>query len=695
MNCSIAQVANLLCRRLPAGRAQLNPAAPESAHLCRVLFLLLAIQLLAGSVGAADKLQADLIPQGIRTRSESSIPVELRFQWSGSHILEGRLEVELRDGNQVLERYRSDDLALTTGEQRFRMLLPPPIEPYSDEQVEAHLKFVAAHEVYDLDYSIISIPTRRERSLAVGWCNPRTGTDSHALSLEQNLQFERFAPPSDDSASKSLLTTMVRLTPEDLSPQPLSYTAFDIMVLTAEGFAEAREGQLHALARWAKGGGSLCVFVGGNLQPQHLSFLNELAGIGAGGPAFLADSAGNLLPGHEKIACVHSGLGRSVIVMGDNAIDPAVWRRASVFLWKFRNTQAQAIEETGHWEIATNNLDDVNAMASHPSSVQNRVRFAYRQGPQGMSYGGETFSSGGSTAFGGPLMNQLMPKTVRLIPFGALIVLLALFLLMIGPVDYFVLGWLRRRRFTWVLFPATSLAFMVATVVMANYYLGRHDQRRSLIVVDMDADGTALRWNRYELVFAARDRQAVTEVKDALWTSVASVQADWTSINDDGNAVRDSGPPWYEGSVPVHFRTSEPIRQWRPVLNRVFSFEPPPVPLLPDWHAVEAAWPDLPAIRAKLSTGKPFAGDVCAISGLNSALHHDGTNKILSDSTLQELCLADSSGLFALVSQISPTGGANYEDLQGMDTQESDSALAIVTQNGDDIIVYRRFFHGN
>jgi hypothetical protein len=147
--------------------------------------------------------------------------------------------------------------------------------------------------------------------------------------------------------------------------------------------------------------------------------------------------------------------------------------------------------------------------------------------------------------------------------------------------------------------------------------------------------------------------------------------------------------------VPVHFRTSEPIHQWRPVLNRVFSFEPPPVPLLPDWRAVEAAWPDLPAIRAKLSTSKPFAGDVCAISGLNSALRHDGTNKILSDSILQELCLADSSGLFALVSQVSPTGGANYEDLQGMDTQESDSALAIVTQNGDDIIVYRRFFHGN
>jgi hypothetical protein len=111
-------------------------------------------------------------------------------------------------------------------------------------------------------------------------------------------------------------------------------------------------------------------------------------------------------------------------------------------------------------------------------------------------------------ALGAELMTQLMPRTVRLIPFSAMVGMLALFLLMIGPVDYFLLGFLRRRRFTWVLFPATSLAFLVATVLMANHYLGLRDQRTSLTVVDLGRDGTALRWNRYELVFAARDKQA-------------------------------------------------------------------------------------------------------------------------------------------------------------------------------------------
>ncbi|HEY2084019.1 MAG TPA: hypothetical protein VGI88_14650 [Verrucomicrobiae bacterium] len=683
--------------------------------------LLIAVQFLAGSVLAVDKLQADLIPQGLRTRSESSIPVEARFKWDGTRILEGHLEVELREGNRVLERYRSGDLALTTGEQTFRMFLPPPIDPYSDTQVEAHMKFVTAHEVFDLDYSILTMPTHNERSLAVGWCNPRNSSDSQALGLQQSLQFERFAPLTDDTARNSLLTSLVRLVPEDLPLQPLAYTSFDVMVLTADGFAEAREGQLHALARWVKGGGSVCVFVGGNLRLRHVAFLNEIAESNPENLAFLADSIGNLLPSREKISCLHSGIGRCVIVMGDtsavSAVDSSVWRRAVAFLWKFRAGQAQAIANTGHWVTATNALEENG----------NTTPQSYGASP-GMTYGSAPSYSVQQTSLGGELMGQLMPRTVRLIPFSALFGTLGLFLVMIGPVDYFILGWLGRRRFTWVLFPVTSILFMLATVAMANYYLGRHNQRRSLIVVDMDKDGTAVRWNRYELIFAARDKQAVNEVKDALWTSLkVAASDDSTSGFDDESAGRNTSPPWYEGAVPVHFRASESLHQWQPKLNRIFSFEPPPAPLLANWSEIEKAWPDLKAIRVKLSEKTPFTGDLCAISsaggvtfdpgsahrpGAQSAAqpvefdynptrrqsHHvtlTATNWILAHPILSDSCLGGSEGLQSLVSQVSPNGGANFEDLPAMDTEAGDSTLAIVTQSGDDIIVYRRFFHGN
>jgi hypothetical protein len=320
-------------------------------------------------------------------------------------------------------------------------------------------------------------------------------------------------------------------------------------------------------------------------------------------------------------------------------------------------------------------------------------------------------------------MNRLMPRTVRLIPFSALIGMLVLFVLMIGPVDYYVLGFLRRRRFTWLLFPATSVGFMIATVLMANHYLGLRDQRTSLFVVDLAPDGTALRWNRYELTFAARDKPSVTELKDALW---APLEAQAMPFGFPGQTIvvpgptglirrpnysggqyrirgypyganmeREAGPPGYEGVLPLHFQTTESLRQWQPVLNRIFSFEPPPVPLLPNWRALEAAGTNLPVIRAKLSETKPFVGDLYVFSGTNSLATNAASAGILDPAILRELCVADTNGLLTLVAQVSPTGGGNFEDVPLLDPQSNDSVLAIVTRSGDDVVVYRRFFHGN
>ncbi len=681
-----------------------------------ILAALVAIQFLTLSAVAADKLEVDLTPAAIRVRGNAPIPIQAKFRWNGTFILEGHLEVELHEGNQILARYRSGDLALTTGDQSFHMVLPPCPEPYADSQVEAQTKFVTKDQVIDLGYSILFMPTMNERSFVLGWCNAHFASDQ-LTSAQQSLLFERLAPPAADAARKQLITSVVRLTPEDLPAQPLSYTPYDVMVLTAEGFKEAREGQLHALARWVKGGGSVCVFATGNLHAQHLAFLNELAGSSATGPAFLADAGGNLLPGQKNISCLYSGIGRSVIVTSaDPTTDQVAWRQAVAFLWKFRGDQARAIADTGHWGPVTS-----EPTAEEGMSQLERIRRS-NQGNNwrpNMNYGyGQSSYSIQPTQLGPELMQQLMPHTVRLIPFPALAGMLGLFLLMIGPGDFFILGFLRRRRYTWLLFPATSIAFTVATVLMANYYLGLHDQRRSLVVVDLDKDGAAVRWNRYELVFAARDKLAVTELKDALWVPLKSVTEPGMPFNPyapnapgfnfpNGNPnyayairnsrrsinERDSGPPWYDGTLPVHFRTSESVHQWQPQLNRIFSFETPPAPMLTNWQTIEQAWPSLEKIQAKLSEFKIHA-DVCGLYPTNANYFETGPAPILSSTILEELSHGDGTGFQGLVSQLSPNGGGNFEDEQGVDAKAGDSALAIVTRTGDDIVVYRRFFHG-
>jgi hypothetical protein len=669
-----------------------------------VLVIGAILQLAAGRADAADKLQADLIPLGLRARNEAPITVEARFKWDSTHILEGRLEMEFLEGNRVLGRYRSGEMALTGGEQKFRMLLPPSLAPFSDSQVQVQMKFVAAGNAVNLEPSVLFLPTAGERSLVVGWCAAETTAGWLQSGIEKNLLLERFAPPSDNISQRILMTSVVRLDPENLPAQPLAYTSFDVVVLTADSFKQASERQLQALARWVNGGGSVCVFVSGGLQPHHVRFLNQLAESSSDGPTFLSDNAGNLLPARKEMLSLRSGLGRSVIVpeeiVADLNSNAASCRQAAAFLWKMRSRQAQAVADSGHWEPPANSSVENNSFPRGRQPFQNGQQFA-----EPLSYSVQP------TGLGAELMNLLMPRTVRLIPFSALIGLLVLFLLMIGPGDYFVLGFLRRRRFTWVLFPATSIAFTVATVLMANHYLGLRDQRRSLIVVDLAKDGTALRWNRYELVFAARDRQSVTELKDALWAPL-DVRAGmpnfvqvmpgrpYNSFNPNygyvrGGTGRETDPPLYDGVLPVHFQTSEAIRQWQPKLNRIFSFEPPPVPLFPNWRAIEEAWPNLQNIRAKLSQKKSFSGDLYAISRANSITADSGSAGILPPSILEELCVGDSRGLLSLVSQISPTGGGNFEDAQAMDAETYDSVLCIVTQSGDDIVVYRRFFYGN
>ena len=84
-----------------------------------------------------------------------------------------------------------------------------------------------------------------------------------------------------------------------------------------------------------------------------------------------------------------------------------------------------------------------------------------------------------------------------------------------------------------------------------------------------------------------------------------------------------------------------------------------------------------------------------AISRADSITAASGSTGILPPSILEELCVGDSRGLLSLVSQVSPTGGGNFEDVPAMDPETNDSVLAIVTKNGDDIVVYRRFFYGN
>ena len=90
--------------------------------------------------------------------------------------------------------------------------------------------------------------------------------------------------------------------------------------------------------------------------------------------------------------------------------------------------------------------------------------------------------------------------------------ILVVFVLVVGPADFYLLGVIRQRRWTWVAFPVMSIVFTVATVVVANEYRGRVDARAAINIHDIGELGRVLKRTRLELVLPASRQTVTTEM---------------------------------------------------------------------------------------------------------------------------------------------------------------------------------------
>ena len=87
-----------------------------------------------------------------------------------------------------------------------------------------------------------------------------------------------------------------------------------------------------------------------------------------------------------------------------------------------------------------------------------------------------------------------------------LLVLMALFVVVVGPVDYFLLGMFRLRKLTWALFPIVALVFAWFTVALSNSYMQTSEQSGSLVLLDVGDRGQIVRENELKLYFANTSR---------------------------------------------------------------------------------------------------------------------------------------------------------------------------------------------
>jgi hypothetical protein len=352
--------------------------------------------------------------------------------------------------------------------------------------------------------------------------------------------------------------------------QSLAYCAFDMVALPAEAFQRMTARKLEVIADWVRAGGAVCVNADGPLEAKHADFLNGLFRDAGAGP-FLRDEKGRIAGPegtHDGVFAAPAGLGYAAVIVGPLAgfdFRTAAWRTAHAKLWRLR-------AECVRTRAAGRRLPAVQG--SPPV-------YTYVNGQQ-VALPSSQFNAWNTAtpSFGSAVVSAFKPKDLRLLPGWAVVTLLFGYVAVVGPLDYYLLGRFRMRRWTWVTFPAVTLALTTGVVAVADTLMSGNDYRRAVEVIDLDAKGEPVRRTRLEMLFQGSGQTVAHEVKRAYFSPL-----DRRHFGPGEENVAPTGP--YEGTFPSRYVAPQRLAKWTPQVNRTFEIAPeiemPPI----DWGKIE------------------------------------------------------------------------------------------------------------
>ncbi|WP_417383497.1 hypothetical protein [Gimesia sp.] len=678
-------------------------------------------------------------------------PLSLVWQCSVSTpgLLEGHFLITAYDGNEPFGQFRSHDVALHSGYHEVPMMLPSMKVDNPFSEVKLRLSFITSDARYDFkDPYTLKVGRLYQRTLAVGVCDPFVGNIPPALKtfLDQ-LKFEAISPkePVKFDVKKykvpayfanqreyfaqplklNLKTTSIHLQPEDYPKLPVDCHQYDILVITARGLEDMESRHMKAILQWVRSGGSLCVLTGESTGSNQLEFLNSLRK-GDDGSPLLMNSKGQIDFSEEnQVLLVRTGWGRTVILrqqaLENNSLTADERAQIPFFLWKLRQSQKDFYDQEHHW-------DEEKLIQEY---FEREKKENYR------SYSAYAISDVLSMTYrpiytGGMLISDLMPAELQIVPTWVIGIILLGYVLMIGPGEYFLLGYFKIRRFTWITFPVISICVALFAFVISDYYMQSSHERKTLSILDLDSQGMPVRENEIELLFTSSYQTIETSLKSGLFSPLKQSEPGrgFNSYNTQQNATPELvGAPFYQGSIPTQYSVYQNMPQWTPQLNRIVNNYPQKE--LPEfnWSAITADQLNSEASRGKLinrvkaafgedavlliykgtSDGKPkrftyylkqslmanplHAGGVTA---LLTMIHRPHTQYQVQSQEqvcfMDDLCVRQQQGLFQIVSQTSPAGGTNYEDLSILDSTDPRQWLVIVYVPGNEQdTIYRQF----
>ncbi len=675
----------------------------------RFIPLLVAVPLfvLGGELSAQEvPVRLKMEPLSLRTRSGGPVGMQVKLEYNETSILEGDLILKVfdepRSNDMLLTTIRYEDIVLQGSDFIFNMLLPPlPQTGRPSFDVEAWFETggerfaLSASTNYKDPPDTFSIIGNRIDTRALVLCSASGRTDSSRFSKRRSRLHDVLSTRSL-VPQKHVQTVVCFPAPRggsSMPENPLELCCYDAVLLTDGALKQLESGQMDAIATWTEAGGSLCVApTEAGHSKRHLEFLRRLLPRHVSRLQLTEDGRIRFSTDQALYCADYSGLGRSVLMSEE--LDAATRLSTnernglSGFFWKARGSSMPAPGEA--------------FLAKEPFWKQRKPEPEQQLGKQGSIYGQdnrllwENALSPRESELGRAWQSILMPADVRMVPTSVIAGLLLAFVVAVGPADYWLLGLLRKRKYTWILFPLVTLAFTLAMVSVAHHYLGSNVTGGRVVVTDVGKSGRVIRETVLDQLFLGTRRDVSTEVTSGL---VSSLQRQPLMLN---------------GRFPQKYSADRRVEQWTPEMLRTLSLTPKPIVKLSiDWDDTQLITTEAGRIQLRdILTSDDSIECICAAVLHGSrwiAVHEEvqserpmnESREELARRTLRDTLLyslnacahATPTGFFQYVAQVSPSGNAELEDLPIQDEDNPDQwVLAILLKTDDGYQIIRRSY---
>jgi len=682
------------------------------------LIQLLILVLLSPSNGALQAQESPvrlkMEPLSLRTRSSGPIGMQVKLEYNQTTILEGDLVLEVFDGlrssNMLLTTIRYEDIVLQGSDFIFNMLLPP-LPPTGSPSYEVEAWFETKTERFALSASTqykdppdtFTVFGNTTVSRGIVLCSTSGRADPSRFSDRRTRLHELFSTAAlvPQKYAQNVVYFPSGRGGISMPENPLDLCCYDAVLLTDGALKQLDPGQLEAIASWTEAGGSLCVAPTDlGHSKRHLKFLRRLLPRHVSRLQLSEDGRITFTTDGALYCADYSGLGRCVLMSDefDKSTRFSVIERNGLrgFFWKARGSAMPApgdafLSVVPHWKHNRIEPQDAAGMQGSVYDLGNPVMWEHIEGMMSPVQG----------RFSQIWQSVLMPSDVRMVPTSVIAGLLLAYVLAVGPADYWFLGLLRRRKYTWILFPLVTLAFTMGMVSVAHHYLGSNETGGRVVVTDVGTGGRLIRETVLEQLFVGSRREAATEVTAGLVSAVHQK------------------PLFLNGRFPQKYTADRRVEQWTPEMLRTMTLSPQPIPNLP------VDWDDTELITTKVGRerlGVALAGDASTDCVFAYVFHgslvlpvqrarRTATHYVHPQTRSQQGLTVESlegalhdalgagtqarpAGFLQYVSQISPSGDSVLEDLPIHDIDNPDQwVLAILLKTDDGYHAIRRLYH--